>query len=92
MTARIIHHAHQTTAMEICITSIMLTRRSLCNVTNMAAVLYSRVPRALSSVPRCRCASTSDSSENVANCANDSIDDSRPNCGQVELLCCLFVH
>ena len=70
MTARTIRHAQKITAMKICITSSMMTPRSLCNVTNMAAVLYILVPRALSSVRPCRCASTSDSSENVAHCAN----------------------
>ena len=70
MTARIIRLAQKITATKICITSSMLTRRSLCNVTNMAAVLYSRVPRALSSVQPCRCACTSDSSEDVAHCGN----------------------
>ena len=63
-----IHHAHQTTALKRCITSNTLTPRSLCNVTNGTAVLYSLVPGALSSVQRCQCAS-----ENVANSANDSI-------------------
>ena len=70
MAATIIHHAQQPTALKRCITSTMPTPRSLCNVTISAAVLYNRVPLALCSVQRSRCALTCDTSENVAHCAN----------------------